>query len=109
MAYVDESGVLKKHRYKMDYFEALASLNCLSAINNLRRPKRYVRGTETDVKNYAKSTHYGIYTFSQRHARYLAESIGIGGAPEVHKSGQYGHYHDHTHTFHIWFGGIITF
>lgn len=109
MAYVDECGVLKKHHYKMDYFEALASLNCLSAINNLRRPKRYVRGTETDVKNYAKSTHYGIYTFSQRHARYLAESIGIGGAPEVHKSGQYGHYHDHTHTFHIWFGGIITF
>ena len=30
-----------------------------------------------------------------------AASLG----PEVHGVGRYGHYHDITHTFHIWYGG----
>lgn len=50
------------------------------------------------------------YTEDQSHARMLAIIFGAGKySPEVHGNGQYGHYHDSTHSFHIWFGAPIIY
>ncbi len=51
--------------------------------------------------------HWGIYTPQQEHAKALADYYGYVECPEVHDSGYYGHYHDGSHTFHIWFGEPI--
>ena len=51
---------------------------------------------------------WGIYTHDQSHARALAQVLGNTRAPEYHGAGMYGHYHDSTHTFHIWFGSKIA-
>ena len=52
---------------------------------------------------------WGFYADSQGAAKALAVVLGYTGKPEVHGSGRYAHYHDGTHTFHIWYGGKITY
>ena len=51
----------------------------------------------------------GVYTQQQAAAKALAVLFGGYSAPKVHHSGYYGHYHDSTHSFHIWFGGVIRY
>lgn len=52
---------------------------------------------------------WGIYADSQAAAKALAITFGGVNPPEVHSSGMYAHYHDATHSFHIWYGGIVTY
>lgn len=50
----------------------------------------------------------GMYTHDQKDAAALATIFNYG-SPEVHSSGQYGHYNDTNHYFHIWFGGMLQY
>lgn len=47
---------------------------------------------------------WGIYADTQPAAKALAVATGSYKAPEVHKHGHYGHYHDRKHLIHIWYG-----
>ena len=62
------------------------------------------------VKNLEKEyNNWGIYANNQDSAKALAVVFGNTDPPEVHESGYYGHYHDSTHSFHIWYGSPIFY
>lgn len=48
-----------------------------------------------------------IYALEQAHAKALAMAMKGDKPPEYHGTGYYGHYHDSTHSFHIWYGSPI--
>ncbi|MBQ2694677.1 MAG: RHS repeat-associated core domain-containing protein [Clostridia bacterium] len=106
LAYVGADGVLVKTGSKMTFTEALVALGVTGATNSLSERYKFkikkasgaVRSLESDGKDW------GIYTDSQYSAKALAMVFGSNDPPEVHGSGYYGHYHDSTHSFHIWYG-----
>ena len=112
IAYVDKYGTLVKFGH-YNLMEALALLGCLGCANNLRHAIKYnPKGAESIVEGYARangSKIWGIYTEQQGHAKMLALLVSTNQIepPEVHGSRKYGHYHDFTHSFHIWYGNII--
>ena len=94
LAYVNSIGSLIRLGQKMTYEQALIALNASAIVNYLKQNHRHL---------------WGIYTYSQAYAKRLAYAVGLGGGPEVHTAGYYGHYHDSTHEYHIWFGGPIWY
>ena len=112
IAHVDKYGTLVKFGH-YNLMEALALLGCLGCANNLRHAIKYnPKGAESIVEGYARangSKIWGIYTEQQGHAKMLALLVSANQIepPEVHGSRKYGHYHDFTHSFHIWYGNII--
>ena len=111
LAYVNSKGELIKIGKAMNYSEALAALGVSGAANTLNKVYTYNRGKSSKAQRELerKSSNWGIYTNNQTAAKALAIVFGFAGKPEVHGSGMYGHYHDSTHTFHIWYGGKITY
>ena len=92
--------------------EALISLGFSGATNKLNQSFKYARENSSDAQRkleHMGSENWGIYTHDQAYAKALAIIVGAHQPPEVHGSGMYGHYHDGTHTFHIWYGGTITY
>ena len=109
VAYVNKTNDrLMKLSPKMNFKEAAIALNCMGTYNNLFVTHNYNSKSTCYAKIKAEengSEIWGIYTKLQCHARALAEAVGIfPGGPEVHKVGSYGHYHNNTRNFHIWFG-----
>ena len=56
-----------------------------------------------------KKVEWGIYAKKQSAAKALASVFRYTSSPEIHGSGKYGHYHDSTHSFHIWFGSAFIY
>ncbi|WP_040906581.1 hypothetical protein, partial [Youngiibacter fragilis] len=80
--------------------------------NSIASRYNYNRSKSSDAQRkleHVGKGYWGIYADSQEAAKALAVVMGYAGRPEVHSSGMYGHYHDITHTFHIWFGGTISY
>ena len=92
---------------RMSFVEALAMLGITGATNNLSNTYQYNREYSSDAQRLLE--HKGIYADTQGAAKALAVVFGYNAKPEVHGSGMYGHYHDSTHTFHIWYGGVVTY
>ena len=112
LAYISESGCLIKVGNKMNFASALAALGISGATNSVNKRFRYNRGNSSDAKRQLEhlgTGEWGIYADTQHAAKALAVVLGYSGKPEVHSSGMYGHYHDSTRTFHIWYGGTITY
>ena len=112
LAYVGEYGGMIKVGDKMTYAEALVMLGVSGVANNTIKVVQYDKGSSSFAQRaleHLGSGHWGIYSDSQVAAKALAVTFGYTSPPEVHGSGMYGHYHDSTHTFHIWFGGVLTY
>ena len=112
LAYVSEQGGLVKVGDGMTMQNALIALGFAGATNALNQSFEYARDKSSDAQRtleHMGSGNWGIYTHDQAHAKALASVVGAYQPPEVHGSGMYGHYHDATHTFHIWYGGTITY
>jgi RHS repeat-associated protein len=116
LAYVNSVGELIKVGKAMCFVEALTALGITGATNTLSKVYKYNRGKSSNAQRelQKKSDNWGIYTHDQSAAKALAVVLGAKqgteeGTPKVHSSGMYGHYHDSTHTFHIWFGGKIVY
>ena len=112
LAYVSEYGSIIKVGDGMTMQEALVSLGFSGATNKLNQKFKYARENSSDAQRkleHMGSGNWGIYTHDQAYAKALAIIVGAYQPPEVHGSGMYGHYHDGTHTFHIWYGGTITY
>lgn len=108
LAYVNQWGMLVRVGKKMTFTEALAALGISGAVNSVSKIYEYDRaGSSTAQRSleHLGTGNWGIYTYSQSAAKALAFVFGCTAPPEVHGWGMYGHYHDSTHTFHIWFGG----
>lgn len=111
LAYINENGFLVRFPTKYSFVEALKLLGFSSAKNTLRQDYIYNKEKGSTAQNMLQpySKKWGIYTNDQKHAKALASVCGAYMSPEVHGSGKYGHYHDFSHAFHIWYGGIITY
>ena len=112
LSYVTEQGGLAKIGKGMTLRQALISLGFSGAINSLNQSFTYDRSKSSDAQReleHKGSGNWGIYTHDQAHAKALASIVGANQPPEVHSTGMYGHYHDSTHTFHIWYGGVISY
>ena len=111
LAYVNKNGALVRFPTKYSFVDALKMLGFSSAKNSLRQTFKYNRNSSSYVQRKLEiySDKWGIYAHDQQHAKALASVCGAWESPEVHGSGKYGHYHDSTHTFHIWYGGVITY
>ncbi len=111
LAYINNKDELIKLPTKYSFVDALKMLGFSSATNTLNQTFKYDKGSSSDaqrtMEKYSKD--WGIYTHEQSHAKALASVCGAWEDPEVHGSGRYGHYHDATHTFHIWYGGVLTY
>ena len=89
---------------------AIALLGITGATNSLGNKYTFntnvlSKAEEKCQKNSGlKHINWGIYTKTKSAAKALASTFKWSGAPEVHGSGKYGHYHDKTHSFHVWFG-----
>lgn len=91
---------------------ALLALGCTGATNTLNQSFTYDRGKSSEPQRtleHLGTVDWGIYTHDQANAKALATIVGATESPEVHGSGMYGHYHDSTHTFHIWYGGVLSY
>ena len=111
LAYISTYGALVKLFKKMSFTEALACLGITGATNSISQTFTYDRGKASDAQRQLEHLgkgEWGIYSHSQYAAKALATVFGCTEPPEVHGSGMYGHYHDSTHTFHIWYGGMIN-
>lgn len=111
-AYISNFGGMCKIGKKMDFVQALAALGITGATNSISRRYKYNRGKSSSAQRQLErkgSGNWGIYADSQSAAKALAVVFGFSSRPEVHASGMYGHYHDSTHTFHIWYGGQISY
>lgn len=96
----------------MDFVQTLTALGISGATNSISRRYKYNRSKSSSAQRQLErkgSGNWGIYADSQSAAKALAVVFGFSGRPEVHASGMYGHYHDSTHTFHIWYGGKISY
>ena len=112
MAFVSYFGSLIRFGPKMTFAEALAALGVTGAANSVSKRYKYDTGRSSNVQRtleHLGTGDWGIYASTQSAAKALAYVFGATEAPEVHGSGKYGHYHDGTHTFHIWFGGVIYY
>lgn len=112
LAYISDSGCLIRVGKKMDFASALAVLGISGATNSINQRYQYNKGKSSDAQRQLEHLgkgEWGIYADTQYAAKALAVVLGYSGKPEVHGSGMYGHYHDSTHTFHIWYGGILTY
>ena len=106
LAYVDSNGDLTKVGSKMTFTEALAVLGVTGATNTLSKKYKFkIKKASGEVRTLeSQGKNWGIYTDSQYSAKVLAVVFKNDDPPEIHKSGYYGHYHDSTHSFHIWYG-----
>ena len=112
LAYISDYAGLIKLGKKMSFVEALSALGITGAANNFSKIYQYDRGKSSDAQRaleHRGTGNWGIYADSQSAAKALAYVLGGTNPPEVHSSGMYGHYHDSTHTFHIWYGGVISY
>lgn len=111
LAYINKNDELVKLPTKYSFVEALKLLGFSSAKNTLNQSFKYDKSKSSNaqrkLEKYSKD--WGIYTHEQAHAQALAEVCGARENPEVHGNGRYGHYHDATHSFHVWYGGVITY
>ena len=112
LAYVGDSGALIRVGPKMDLAGAIAALGVTGSVNISVDAYKYNLGRSSDAQRQLEhlgSGNWGIYASSQEAAKALAVIFQGHKAPEVHSSGMYGHYHDGTHTFHIWYGGVLSY
>ena len=96
----------------MNLVEAVASLGVAGSINIIADAYTYNRSKASDAQRrleHLGSGNWGMYANSQDAAKALAVIFSSHDSPEVHSSGMYGHYHDGTHTFHIWYGGVLNY
>lgn len=111
LAYINNKDKLVKLPTKYSFVDALKLLGFSSTKKSLNQTFKYNKGNSSDaqrkLENYSKD--WDIYTHDQSHARALASVCGANESPEVHSSGRYGHYRDATHTFRVWYGGVITY
>jgi len=60
---------------------------------------------ENEIKKMSlKSIRVDAKLSQEEAAKKLAVSVGCVKPPEVEDVGYFGHYHDFTHTIHIWYG-----
>ena len=111
LAYVGKRGKLLRFGKKMSFIQAFASLGVTAATNSVSQRlfltrRRFQRSNARSQlrKKQKKNNLWGIYADTQIAAKAMAVVTGAYSAPEVHKYGQYGHYHDKRHFIHIWFG-----
>lgn len=110
LAYITNQGELAKKGKGMNFVQALASLGISGATNTLSKIYKYNKGKSSTAQRtleHLGTGEWGIYTHDQSAAKALAVVLGNNDRPEYHGSGMYGHYHDSTHSFHIWYGGKI--
>lgn len=91
---------------------ALVALGITGATNSISRRYKYNRGKSSSAQRQLERKESGnrdIYADSQSAAKEPTVVFGFSSRPEVHASGMYGHYHDSTHTLHIWYGGQISY
>lgn len=100
-AYVNSAGILVLVPGKMTYSEAIMALDGTAGVN------AWTTETLDDLKSNYKV--FGIYTEKQEHALALAAKFGQYLPAEVHGNGQYGHYHDKWHIYHVWFGEMFIY
>ena len=96
----------------MTYDEALVALGITGVVNGANKMYQYDPGRSSDAQRLLEhmgTGNWGIYASSQSAAKALAFALGSTAPPEVHGAGMYGHYHDATHTLHIWYGGMINY
>lgn len=82
------------------------------AINGINQFYRYDSGRSSDAQRkleHLGKGSWGVYANNQNAAKALAVVFGCFNKPKVHGSGMYGHYHDASHSFHIWYGGHIIY
>jgi len=111
LAYISAYGCLIKIGKKLSFTEALACLGITGATNSISQRFTYDKGRSSDAQRQLEHRgkgEWGIYSHSQYAAKALATVWGCTEPPEIHGAGMYGHYHDSTHTFHIWYGGMIN-
>lgn len=112
LAYITNFGGMCKVGKKLSFIDALAALGISGATNSINQRFTYNRTNSSSAQRQLEhkgSGYWGIYADSQSAAKALAIVFGYTAKPEVHASGMYGHYHDSTHTFHIWYGGKISY
>ncbi len=112
LAYITTKGELAKIGKPMNFQTALASLGITGASNSLNKRYKYNKKKSSSAQRTLQplgSGQWGIYTNSQTAAKALAIVLGYNSAPEVEGTNMYGHYHDSTHSFHIWFGGKMSY
>ena len=112
LAYITNFGELRKVGKKLSFVEALVALGISGATNSITQRYIYNKNKSSSAQRQLEhkgSGNWGIYANSQYAAKALAVVLGFSGKPKVHASGMYGHYHDGTHTFHIWYGGKISY
>lgn len=109
LAYINSRGELVKVGSAMSFVSALGMLGISGATNSLNKRYKYNRHNSSSAQRTLQksSSNWGIYTKNQANAKALSSVFGWKEKPEVHGSGMYGHYHDSTRTFHIWYGGKI--
>lgn len=109
LAYINSKGDLTKTGSKMTFTQALTALGITGATNSLSKIYKFkIKKASGKVRSLeSKGENWGIFADSQTAAKALAVVFGYTGAPEVHGVGYYGHYHDSTHSFHIWYGKPI--
>ena len=111
LAYISTYGSLIRVGKKLSFTEALACLGISGATNSISQRFTYNKGKSSDAQRQLEHLgkgEWGIYSHSQYAAKALATVLGCTEPPEIHGAGMYGHYHDSTHTFHIWYGGMIN-
>ena len=112
LAYISNRGEIIKVGKKLSFVEAVLALGISGATNSITQRFVYSRERSSNAQRtleHCGTGDWGIYADSQVAAKALAMVFSSTAKPEVHGSGMYGHYHDSTHTFHIWFGGKITY
>ncbi|MEL7569484.1 MAG: RHS repeat-associated core domain-containing protein [Eubacteriaceae bacterium] len=93
----------------MNFKEACIALGATGATNSLKKRSYEVGTSSAYLDLFSHSSYWGIYATTQKAAKALAMVFGCNTLPEVHGSGQYGHYHDGKHKFHIWYGNKIKY
>ena len=111
LAYISKFGDLIKVGAKMSFERTVVMLGASKATTIYMR-QMYQRNKSSYAQRkleHMGNGNWGIYADSQAAAKALAITFGGVNPPEVHSSGMYAHYHDATHSFHIWYGGIVTY
>ena len=110
-AYTGKSGALVMTGGKLTFYQAMFALGFASFANVLTTVFTFSLGSATPFVQRLDKEHprtWGIYTPQQSDAKALAIVVGATSQPEVHKD-YYGHYHDSTHSFHIWYGTRVSY
>jgi len=110
LAYIDADGNLIPFSVPMNYDTAFSMLGITAGINFTEDTRKLIKNllksseAKQEVDFDEKHSKWGIYTYTQEAAKKLAVSVGCVKPPEVEDVGYFGHYHDFTHTIHIWYG-----